>query len=515
MEEAVLAVDQGTTATKAMLVSPLGDTVGFASVPIGKTYPRPGWVEQDPQEIWQSVLDATAQLPRAQVRAVGISSQRESVLFWERTTGRPLTPCVGWQCTRGADLCSSLRSSGAGPMVRELTGLPLDAMYSASKLRHLLDAEPALRASASSGDACAGTVDSWLAWNLTGGAQHVSDAGNASRTLLFDIHRLAWSQRLLELFDIPPACLPRIVPSGGQIGETVPQMAVPKAPLAGLAADSHAALYGLGCLRAGTAKATYGTGTSLASPTGPEPARSKHGLATSVAWLSSSPTFALEGNVFSSGATVEWVARLLGLQGPAALDELARTVPGSGGVHLVPAFAGLGAPHWCPGARGEISGLTFATGPAELARAALESIAFQVADLVVALERDTGRALKQLHADGGATSNDVLMQLQADLIGCPVVRTRTRDASALGAAFLAGLATGFFGHEADIEAIGQRGDMIEPAMSDTTRDELLGSWRDAVSRAIEHGPVRAPARDKDLPSCDLAGWQRGPSEAPH
>jgi glycerol kinase len=482
--EVVLAVDQGTSATKVMFVSASGEAVGFASVAVGRTYPRPGWVEQDPREIWQSVLAAVEQLPRAQVQAVGICSQRESVLFWDRGTGRPLTPCVGWQCTRGAELCRSLRAGGAEPLVRELTGLPLDAMYSASKLRHLLDADPSLRAAALSGNACAGTVDSWLAWNLTGGELHVSDAGNASRTLLFDIQRLAWSEQLLELFDVPGACLPRVVPSGGLIGETVPQGAVPRAPLAALAADSHAALYGLGCLRKGTAKATYGTGTSLASPTGLEPARSKYGLATSVAWLRSTPTFVLEGNVFSSGATVEWVAKLLGLQGPSALEELARTVPGAGGIHLVPGFAGLGAPHWCSEARGEITGLTFATGRAELAWAALESTAFQVADLVSALEKDTGRRLKELHVDGGATGNDVLMQLQADLIGCPIVRSEARDASALGAAFLAGLATRFFDSEDDIEVIGQQGETIEPKMRETEREERLAAWHEAVYRAV-------------------------------
>ena len=484
MTEVVLAIDQGTTATKVMLVSQSGEMAGFASVPVRRTFPRPGWVEQDPRELWQSVLDAAEQLPRSNVNAVGVSSQRESVLFWERATGRPLTPCVGWQCARGADLCRSLRASGAEPIVRELTGLSLDPMYSASKLRQLLDADPGLRAAALSGDACAGTVDSWLAWNLTGGELHVSDAGNASRTLLFDITGLAWSERLLELFGVPPACLPRVVTSGGPIGETVPQGALPRAPLASLTADSHAALYGLGCLREGTAKATYGTGTSLASPTGPQPARSKYGLATSVAWLTSLPTYALEGNIFSSGATVDWVANLLGLQGPSAVEQLARTVTGSGGVHIVPGFAGLGAPHWRPEARGEICGLTFASGRAEIARAALESIAFQVADLVKALEKDTGGPLEELHVDGGATGNSVLMQLQADLIGCPVVRSRATDASALGAAFLAGLASGFFGSEDDLEVAGQRGQTIEPKMPDREREELLVAWQEAVSRAV-------------------------------
>lgn len=318
----------------------------------------------------------------------------------------------------------------------------------------------------------------------------MTDAGNASRTRLFDINRLAWSAQLLELFDVPLACLPVVVPSAGLIGETSPQGAPPKAPIAGLAADSHAALIGLGCLRAGTAKATYGTGTSLASPTGPVPTRSQTGLVTSVAWLRSAPTYALEGNVLSSGATVEWVTKLLGLKEPSALEELARTVAGAGGVHIVPGFAGLGAPHWCPEARGQISGLTFGTGPAELARAALESIAFQVVDLVSALDGDTGHPLTELHADGGATSNNLVMQLQADLLGCPVVRSKARDASALGAAFLAGLATGFFSSESEVEHLGRRGETIEPHMPHAEREELLAAWHAAVCRAVAPVPGR-------------------------
>ncbi len=510
MTPVVLAIDQGTTATKAMLVAPSGERAGFASAPVGRSYPRPGWVEQDPTELWESVLAAVAKLPPAHVEAVGISSQRESVLIWDRATGRPLTPCVSWQCARGAELCRSLLAAGVEPLVRELTGLPLDPMFSASKLRHLLDADPAVRAAAVAGDACAGTVDSWLAWNLTSGQLHVSDAGNASRTMLFDLRSLDWSEQLLELFDVPRACLPKVVPSGGLIGETVPQGAVPKAPLAALAADSHAALYGLGCLRPGTAKATYGTGTSVASPTGAEPTRSKYGLATSVAWLQEAPTFALEGNLFSSGATVDWVARLLGLEGPLAVEQLARTVRGPGSVHIVPAFAGLGAPYWCPEARGQISGLTFATGPAEVAWAALASIAFQVADLIGALEKDVG-PLDELHADGGATSNDVVMQLQADLLGCPVVRSQVVDASALGAAFLAGLATGFFGGEDDIESIGRRGQTIEPKMPDADRDQLLVAWHEAVSRALAPGSGRA-AVGTSSSLAGPSGANHGPAE---
>jgi glycerol kinase len=365
-------------------------------------------------------------------------------------------------------------------------------MFSASKLRHLLDNDEPLRRAAAKGDVCAGTIDSWLVWNLSGGSLHVTDAGNASRTLLFDIDRLDWSETLLDLFGLPADFLPRVVASSGICGETVPRENIPAVPIAGVAADSHAATYGLGCLRQGAAKATYGTGTSLASPTGLSSTRSRNGLATTVAWLQGSPTYALEGNVYSSGATVEWLAQVLGLEGPSAVERLAGTVAGAGGAHIVPGFAGLGAPYWRSQAKGHITGLTFSTGAAELARAAIESIAFQVADLVSALESDIGGPVDELHVDGGPTRNDVLMQLQADLLGRPTVRTRAPDAAALGVAFLAGLATGAFESEAAVEEMGRRGDRTEPSMASEARDDLLASWHEAVSCAL--GPQGAEVR---------------------
>jgi glycerol kinase len=484
MTAAVLAIDQGTTATKAVLVSPEGETIAFASVPVSRRYPSPGRVEQEPLELWQSVLEAVEQLPTARIVCIAVANQRESVVIWDRHTGQPLTPCVSWQCNRGAGLCSALRAGGAEQLVQELTGLPLAPMFSASKLRRMLDDDPRLGRAAARGEVCAGTLDSWLAWNLSGGSLHVSDAGNASRTLLFDIHRLEWSEELLGLFGLPAAFLPSVVASSGVIGETVAQGAIPRVPIAALAADSHAALYGLGCLRPGAAKATYGTGTSLASPTGGEAGRSTSGLATTVAWLRRRPTYALEGNVYSSGATVEWLARLLGLEGPAVVERLAGSVSDSGGTHIVPGFAGLGAPYWKPEARGAITGLTFGTGAPQLARAAVESIAFQVADLVSALEKDTGGHVEELHVDGGPTRNDVLMQLQADLLGRAVVRSRAPDAAALGVAFLGGLAMGVFRSEEVIEDYGRRGERIEPGMAAASRDELLSSWHEAVREVV-------------------------------
>ncbi len=481
---AVLAIDQGTTATKALVMSPDGEVESFASVGVKRYYPQPGWVEQDASELWESVLVAVGQLPRREIIAIGVASQRESVLVWDRRSGRPLTPCISWQCTRGATICASLRADGVEGLVWDRTGLPLSPMFSASKLSYLLGNDPSLRASAESGDALAGTLDSWLAWKLSGGALHVTDAGNASRTMLLDIGRLAWDPALLQLFNVPAIMMPTVVATSGVLGEAVPQGGLPRAPIAALAADSHAAMYGLGCTRPGTAKATYGTGTSLASPTGKARIPSGHGLATSVAWLCDGPTFALEGNVLSSGATVDWISRLLGLDDTLAVEQLAQTVPGPGGVHIVPGFAGLGAPYWRPEARGQISGLTFGSGPAEIARAAIESIAFQVADLVMALEQDTNAQLEQLRADGGATSNDVLMQFQADLLGCPVVRTDAPDAAAMGAAYLAGIAVGAITAE-QVEKKAGTGQVIEPRMTADHRAALCAGWRRAVMREVD------------------------------
>jgi glycerol kinase len=486
---AILAIDQGTTGTKALVMSPDGEVESFASVGVKRYYPRPGWVEQDGSELWDSVLAAVGRLSCEEVVAVGIASQRESVLVWDRRSGRPLTPCVSWQCTRGASICDSLRAKGAEELVWDRTGLPLGPMFSASKLAYLLDADSSLRALAESGAALAGTIDSWLAWNLSGGALHVTDAGNASRTMLMDLSHLAWDPTLLDLFKVPSVMMPQIVPTSGVLGETLAQGALPQVPIAALVADSHAAMYGLGCTRPGTAKATYGTGTSLASPTGEARIRSGNGLATSVGWLCETPTFALEGNILSSGATVDWVGRLIGLDDARAVEQLARTVPGPGGVHIVPGFAGLGAPYWRPDARGQINGLTFGTGAAELARAAIESIAFQVADLVVALERDTGSHLEQLRADGGATGNDILMQFQADLLGCPVVRSDAPDAAAMGAAYLAAMAVGVLGPD-PIEKYAGSGEVIEPRMTAQCRAELYDGWRRAVMREV--GPGSGP-----------------------
>ncbi|MFZ1995176.1 MAG: FGGY family carbohydrate kinase [Solirubrobacteraceae bacterium] len=480
---AVLAIDQGTTNTKALLVDASGQTMASASAPVARTYPRPGWVEQDPDELWRSVAAAVAQLADAAPSCLALSSQRESVLLWDRASGGPLTPCVSWQDNRGAELCERLRADGADRVVHDLTGLPLDPMFSASKLRHLLDADPALRAAAESGAACAGTVDSWLLFRLSGGAAHVTDAGNASRTLLFDIHRLEWSAELLALFEIPAACLPQVRASSGAIAENATLEPVVGLPIMASLADSHAAAFGLGCVCPGSAKATYGTGSSLLAPTAESPLTSHAGLATTVAWRRDEVTYALEGNVFSSGATVDWLAGVLGLTDAMAVQELAATAPDAKGVHLVPAFAGLGAPYWQPHARGAITGLTFAAGPAELARAAVESIAFQVADLVAALERDLEHPLAELRVDGGASRNNALMQFQADLLGCPVLRSASPDAAAIGTAVMAGIASGIFADADHMAHVGA--ERFEPAITVDQRRELMAAWRAAVNEVAE------------------------------
>jgi glycerol kinase len=479
----ILAIDQGTTSTKGLLVSDTGRTVASAMVPVARRYPHPGWVEQDAQELWASVGSVIAQLPNAAPACLALSNQRESVLMWDRAGGQPLTPCVGWQCNRGAELCAELRAAGADSMVRELTGLPLDPMFSASKLRHLLDADPALRAAAASGAACAGTVDSWLLFKLSGGTVHATDAGNASRTMLFDIHRLAWSDELLELFNVPRACLPRVQASSGAIADAVPLGGLPAVPITASLADSHAAAFGLGCVHPGSAKATYGTGTSLLTPTGHVLRESRTGLTTTVAWLRDEVTYALEGNVLSSGATVDWLAGVLGLADADAAQRLASSVPNSGGVHIVPAFVGLGAPYWEPNARAAITGLTFGAGAAELARAAVESIAFQVADLVAALEADLEHPLVELRVDGGASRNDMLMQFQADLLGCPVARAEDPNASALGAALMGGLAAGIFAGDDELTALERTRERYEPSVSADERHELLSAWHAAVADA--------------------------------
>jgi glycerol kinase len=439
--------------------------------------------------MWASVVEAARECLAAaggsHIVAIGISNQRESAVVWERRSGAPVGPAITWQCRRTAAFCDDLRRRGLAEMVAQRSGLQLDPLFSASKIRWLLDHTPDGPARAAAGDLCAGTVDSWLLWNLTGGAVHATDAGNASRTQLLNLAACAWDRDLLEAFGVPEACLPAVRPSSGIFGVTAGGGPWPAGvPVASLAGDSHAALFGHAAFAPGAVKATYGTGSSLMSPTAGLVA-SRHGLSSTIAWAEPEGVrYALEGNITNTGGTVDWLAGLLGLSGGAAqVAELAASVPDSGGVYLVPAFAGLGAPHWDAGARGLLCGLTRGSTPAHAARAAIESIAFQVHDVFGAMRRDAGLEAPALFSDGGASRNDALMQFQADLVDCPVERSGSADLSAIGAAWLAGLATGFWRDHEELRALPRPTTRFEPRMPAARREAMLAGWRDALTRA--------------------------------
>jgi glycerol kinase len=487
-EKLILAVDQGTTNTKAVLVDRTGAVRARASRPLAIAFPQPGWVEQDAHTLWCSVAEAAgeclAMAGGVEVAAVGISNQRESVVVWDRHTGEPAAPCVVWQCRRTAEYCDGLRSRGLDGAIRERSGLPLDPLFSASKIRWLLAHIPDGAARAAAGDLCAGTVDSWLLWNLTGGAVHATDASNASRTQLLNLRQAAWDSELLRAFEVPPACLPEVRSSTGVFGFTAAGGCLPSGvPVAALVGDSHAALFGHAAFTAGAVKATYGTGSSLMTPLD-RLVPSRYGLATTVAWAEPGRVrYALEGNITNTGGAVQWLAGFLGLRGAEDVAALAASASDSGGVYLVPAFAGLGAPHWDAGARGVVCGLTRGATPAHVARAAIESIAYQIRDVFEAMRQDAGIPLPSLSADGGASRNDLLMQFQADILDCPVMRSSSADLSAIGAAWLAGLAVGYWKSLEELEALPRATTRFEPAMPDARRDEFIRGWLDALARS--------------------------------
>lgn len=486
-ERYILAIDQGTTNTKAILVNISGRVIRRASQALEVSYPQPTWVEQDPLAIWQSVqavIDECLQ-DHPPLAAVAITNQRESVVLWDRQSGLPLGPCVVWQCQRGATLCQELYVKGLEPLVRQRTGLTIDPMFSASKMRWLLDQSPDTRRRAEAGDLCLGTIDSWVLFNLTGGRVHACDMTNASRTQLFDLHRRQWDAELLDVFAIPAATLPEINPSSAIYGESAAKGNLPAGiPIASLIGDSHAALFGQAGFEPGTIKATYGTGSSLMTPM-PAPVISQHGLSTTIAWdQPQKTTYALEGNIYVTGAAVQWLGQLLGLNDADPIEKLAAEVADTGGVYLVPAFVGLGAPHWNETARGLITGLTRGSSPAHLARATLESIAYQVRDVFDAMQAEAGVALTKLLVDGGASRNNLLMQFQADILGCPVQRNLSGDVSALGAAYLAGLAVGWWQSEVEIAALPRPHDSFEPQLAPEKRAALYHGWQQAVARAI-------------------------------
>ena len=485
MAKRILAIDQGTTNTKAIVIDDAGAVVARASRAVGVTFPQPGWVEQDGQAIWRTVAaaidDCLMQTDGAVPDAVAITNQRESVLVWDRTTGVPAGPCVVWQCRRTSPICDRLRAEGAEPLIARRTGLTIDPLFSATKVRWLLDQIDDGYARAAAGDLCVGTIDSWVLWNLTNGAAHSCDSTNASRTQLCDLASGDWDTELLALFGIPRAALPEIRPSSSLFGTTARVGALAAGiPIAALAGDSHAALFGHGAFRPGAVKATYGTGSSLMTPT---PARTQaEGLSTTVAWsFPGELQYALEGNITDTGGAVDWTGRLLGTDHPDQVATLAAGAPDSGGVYLVPAFAGLGAPHWDDRARGLLCGLTRGVGPAHVARAAIESIAYQVRDVFEVMIRAIDVASPTLLADGGASRNDQLMQFQADLLGVPVERNGSTDLSAIGAAWLAGLSVGVWRRE-DLGGLPRTFDRFEPNMTTADRERRLAGWRDAVAR---------------------------------
>jgi glycerol kinase len=482
----ILSLDEGTTSARAALYDEDGRVVSMESTPIACSYPHPGWVEQDALEIWRSQLDATRRLiektgiPPRDIIAAGITNQRETTVVWERSSGLPVAPAIVWQCRRTADYCAELAASLDGPQVTVTTGLVIDAYFSASKIRWILEHTPDARSKARDGELLFGTVDTWLIWNLTAGAAHVTDPSNASRTMLMNLRTGAWDDDLLRIFDIPRAMLPSIVPSCGLVGSTNVFGAV--IPITGVAGDQQAALAGQACFRAGLSKNTYGTGCFALLHTGERMPVSQHRLlATRAASLETA--FAIEGSVFIAGAAIQWLRDKLGLIDTAADSEaLAVSVAGNDGVYLVPAFVGLGAPHWDSGARGLLTGITAATSPAHIARAALESIAYQTRELVAAMEADSGERLSELRVDGGASVNNFLMQFQADILGRPIVRPVDIETTALGAAYLAGLACGFWKSIAEIESFWRADRRFEPQMDSTVRERLFGEWKAAVAR---------------------------------
>jgi glycerol kinase len=485
----MLALDQGTTSSRALVVAADGGIVASAQREIHQHYPASGWVEHDPEQLVATLLDAAAEAIAAasitsrDLAGIGITNQRETIVAWERATLRPVAPAIVWQDRRTADACRALTAAGHDRDIRRRTGLVIDPYFSATKLAWLLREVPGLRRRAERGAVALGTVDAWLVARLTGGEVHVTDASNASRTMLYDIHRGDWDDELCQLFGVPRAALPRVVDSSGVIGVATGSLA--SVPIAGIAGDQQAALFGQACLEPGLAKCTYGTGCFLLMHTGDEPAASSSGLLTTVAWqLDGRREYALEGSVFSGGAVVQWLRDELGLISAAAdVEPLARRVADSGGVVVVPAFTGLGAPWWDPYARGVVCGLSRGSSAAHLARACLEAIALQVYDLAQAMTSDAGRGLVELRVDGGASRNDLLLEIQASLLEVPCRRSRQAETTGLGAAYLAGLGVGYWPDRAAIDALWQCDRQFDQRLDAQSRAGLLNDWHRAVERA--------------------------------
>ena len=490
----ILAIDQGTASTRAILFDREARPVSSAQRELTQHYPRPGWVEHDPEEIWQSALatarEAIAAVDASRIAGIGITNQRETAVVWDRATGEPIYPAIVWQDRRTADACAKLKAEGAEPLVQAKTGLLLDPYFSATKVAWILDNVPGARTRAEKGELAFGTVDSFLLWRLTGGAVHATDITNASRTMLYDIREQRWDGELCRLFGVPEAILPQVRDNSGMFGLTAPGLFERQLPISGMAGDQQAALFGQRCFEPGDAKSTYGTGCFMLLNTGDEAVRSNNRLLTTPAYrIGGSTHYALEGAIFVAGAAIKWLRDSLGIIAEASAAEgMARRVPDDHGVYLVPAFVGLGAPHWEPGARGAIHGLTFDCGRDHLVRAALEAVAYQSLDLMGAMAADSGAATRSMRVDGGMAANDWLCQFLADILAVPVERPANLETTALGAAFLAGLATGVW---AGIEALpvdAAHTSRFEPRMADAERQLRIDGWKDAVRRAIPLRP---------------------------
>ncbi len=487
----ILALDQGTTSSRAILFDREGSLCGLVQQEYPQHYPQPGRVEHDAMDIWKTQLAVARRVLHEngvsanQIAAVGITNQRESTVLWDRASGEPVSRAIVWQDRRTAPFCDELIAAGHNALIRRKTGLEIDAYFSGTKLRWLLDNIPGTRARAECGELAFGTVDSWLVWNLSGGRRHVTDVSNASRTMLFDIERCCWDDELLALLDIPATLLPEIVDSSAQIASIDENLFGTAIPLTGIAGDQQAATFGQACLQEGMAKNTYGTGCFLLMNTGAKPMASKHRLLTTVGWRrNASTTYLLEGSIFMAGAAVQWLRDELRMISSAdEIEPLAASVPDNGGVYLIPAHTGLGAPYWDPYARGALLGMTRGTNRAHIARATLEAIAFQSAEVLHAMERDSGTPLRELRVDGGAARNDLLLQFQADLLNVEVVRPCITETTALGAAYLAGLVVGFWQDEDEIASLWQPERRFTPTMNEEQRTSLMAGWQRAVERA--------------------------------
>ena len=488
----ILSIDQGTTGTTILLMDAEGEIVGKESREFTQYYPKPGWVEHDAIEIWEVTCQVVVDLVSAynaknQIIAIGVTNQRETTVIWDRRTGNPIHPAIVWQCRRTSEICSDLKKQGLEEKIKSKTGLVTDPYFSSTKVLWILDQVDNARSLADQGYLAFGTIDSWLLWNLTDGTSHATDQTNASRTMLFNINTLQWDEELLEIFQVPVSILPEVQPSSNIFGTTKGLEFLPDSiPISGMAGDQQAALFGQLCTQSGVAKNTYGTGCFLLLNTGDQPIRSESGLLTTLACsLDQKPTYALEGSVFIAGAAIQWLRDELHFVDSAAETEvLAESLNDSDGVFVVPAFTGLGAPYWDPNAKGAILGLTRGTTPSHIVRASLESIAFQSADLVEAMIYDAGLQLHQLRVDGGAASNNFLMQFQADLLGVDIERPRHIETTAIGAAYLAGLGVGLWGNIDELEFHRQVDRVFSPQMSELQRQDKLSAWRNAVKRVL-------------------------------